>query len=99
MLSILTNIDDKEYNSILTVLSSDTSSEYYLNGNDSKVLVDGLLQTGSSPYRFFKVVDGKAEYVKPSKLLEEEANKILRKYPSYVKNSLLTKSQIKKLLK
>lgn len=74
--------------------------------NTKKVLIDTVLCAGMNQYRFIEtnVNEDKTiniddyEYIAISDDTLEKANNILKSHPEYVKNSILTKSQIEKLL-
>lgn len=74
--------------------------------NTKKVLIDTVLCAGMNQYRFIETnvnedrtinIDN-YKYIAVSDDALEKANNILKSHPEYVKNSILTESQIKKLL-
>lgn len=74
--------------------------------NTKKVLIDTVLCAGMNQYRFIETnvnedrtinIDN-YKYIAVSDDTLEKANNILKSHPEYVKNSILTESQIEKLL-
>lgn len=74
--------------------------------NTKKVLIDTVLCAGMNQYRFIETnvnedrtinIDD-YKYITVSDDTLEKANNILKSHPKYVKNSILTESQIEKLL-
>lgn len=74
--------------------------------NTKKVLIDNVLCAGMNQYRFIETnvnedrtinIDD-YKYIAVSDDTLEKANNILKSHPKYVKNSILTESQIEKLL-
>lgn len=74
--------------------------------NTKKVLIDTVLCAGRNQYRFIETnvnedrtinIDD-YKYIAVSDDTLEKANNILKSHPEYVKNSILTESQIEKLL-
>lgn len=74
--------------------------------NTKKVLIDTVLCAGMNQYRFIETnvnedrtinIDN-YKYIAVSNDTLEKANNILKSHPKYVKNSILTESQIEKLL-
>lgn len=74
--------------------------------NTKKVLIDTVLCAGMNQYRFIETnvnedrtinIDD-YKYIAVSDDTLEKANNILKSHPEYVKNSILTESQIEKLL-
>lgn len=74
--------------------------------NTKKILIDTVLCAGMNQYRFIETninedrtinIDN-YKYIAVSDDTLEKANDILKSHPEYVKNSILTESQIEKLL-
>ena len=109
---LVNNLRGCEYDAIITLLDYEMQISACLKsikmppGKMGKLLIDTALCSGMNEYRFIEVFlndDGtidlnKYNYVNVDDGTLKKANGIIKEQPIFLKNSVLTKSQIEKLL-
>ena len=111
---LINHLEQGGFNSIITLLdyqakiSGCLKSIKIISPNESgKLLIDTLLCSGMNEYRFIETIlneDGtinlnQYKYISVDNNILEKANEIVRNQPILLKNSILPKTQIKKLCK
>lgn len=109
---IIHKIDIDDYKYLISILdyeamTSEVIREITLPYQHNKCIIDTLVNSGLSKYRFIEVnilpdnsLDiGHCRYIDSCKEIKECANSILCRYPERIKNSVLTDSQIENLIK
>ncbi|MBN0970595.1 type II toxin-antitoxin system RnlB family antitoxin [Mycoplasma phocoeninasale] len=110
-LYLINSLKKQEFDVIITLLDYKTQISKYLkairvsSSGINKLLIDTVLCSGMNEYRFIEVTlneDGTInlknyKYVKVSDDMLKIANKIVKCRLLFLKNSILSKSQIKKI--
>lgn len=110
---LINHLEQGGFNSIITLLdyqaqiSGCLKSIKIISPNESgKLLIDTLLCSGMNEYRFIETIlneDGtinlnQYKYISVDNNILEKANEIVRNQPILLKNSILPKTQIKKIM-
>lgn len=109
---LITALESAKYNTLITLLDYRTNISFYLNSiklenvKDGVVLIDTILCSGDNRYRFISFVlnkDGTLnldsnKYVNGRDDVLEVANSALKTVPMFVKNSVLPKVEIDRIL-
>ena len=111
---LVNTIERDGFSIIITLLDYRVQISRYLKNirlsprkKQGKLLIDTLLCSGMNEYRFIETVindDGTInletyDYIVPESDLQEIANTIVKNQPLFLINSVLSESQIKKILK
>lgn len=108
---LIHNLKKDNFNVIITLLDYQTPISKVLNSirlssnKLEKILIDTALCSGLNEYRFIEATLNESgsinldqyRYVNVNDFILDKANDILRQNKLYLKNSILTESQIKKL--
>lgn len=110
---LINSLKKAEFDVIVTLLDYQTQISRCLKSirmspiETEKLLIDTILCSGMNEYRFIETTlneDGTINlnhynYVNVSNEVLKKANEILKYQPSFLKNSVLPESQIKKIMK